>query len=564
MSQATLNLSQTHARPSSLDMFGVLAAIGITIGYAPLLTEHFKDLWGNEQYQYFPFVIVAVGALIWSRWKTAIVVEDSRLPLWLTSCFAASAAVLLAAAVLFWSGWLAAISLIMLLGAILTIVGRHRWVTNFWGIWMLLWLLIPLPLSLGPRLIRMLQKNSSWLSSQMLDLVGIKHVMTGNVLEVPGQQFFVDEACSGIVSFMAIIAAGAIYAVWKNRRLLHVVLLLLTGVGWAFLLNVSRISIIAYSFDRFGWDLSKGTVHDILGLVLFSLSFVALVSTDMLLEFLLTPIVLKQFADGVEKQNPFIGIFNKCTEFGNPYAPPTGETRPPSVQSNPLWPEFSSRRNIITGMAVLFGLLGVLQIGLIFFTTDPSKPVVARAASIDREFLPAQIGAWRLQDHDYVERDVANEELSDHSHTFTYKNSDTNEELIFSLDYAYTGGWHDLCICYSMTGWEIGERRIHEGTNVMPFVDVEMVHESGGNGYLVFGAFDATGSYISPPGNLITWRPWSALRRRTLRTISPQLLQVQALVTTSSKMSEERRRSVRDLYFQCVEICRNHFESSNR
>ena len=88
--------------------------------------------------------------------------------------------------------------------------------------------------------------------------------MSGTVLQLQGRDFFVDEACSGIVSVMSVIAVGAIWVVWTNRTLLHAVLLLMLGVMWAVLMNVARITAIAIAHDRWQYDLSTGWQHDAL------------------------------------------------------------------------------------------------------------------------------------------------------------------------------------------------------------------------------------------------------------------------------------------------------------
>ncbi|MCA9215100.1 MAG: exosortase U [Planctomycetales bacterium] len=559
-------MSTIDTRPSAKSAEGlrtplmILAACAV-VGYVPLLFVHFKDLWGNEQYQYFPFVIGAVIALVATRWKTGFTVERSGLPEWLPRVFVVTAAIVLVSAVVFWSGWLAAISLILLLGSLLCLCGQERWITNFWGIWLLLWLLIPLPLSLGPKLIRSLQAASSQLSSAMLDVLGIRHLMTGNVLEVPTKQFFVDEACSGIVSFMAIIAAGAIYLVWKNRPLVHSVLLLLLGVGWAFLLNVSRITIIAFAYERYDWDWSEGTPHTILGLVLFTLTFVALVSTDVLLEFLLKPVEVQQFA-GDAKVNVLIRMFNGIAGFATPYgAVLTDDDQPqakPAPSNAPAIPDIGVSGKT-WALAGLFATLGIVQIALMLLATDPNAQVVEHAMKIGKKSVPLAVGPWEFVGHEYVSRDVGNEELSDHSHVFTYKHSQTQLPITISLDFAYTGGWHDLCICYTGAGWEVGERQTKQHGD-FKYIETNMDNEMSQHAFLAFGAFDATGSYVTPPSSLIRWRPWSALRRRTLRTISPRLLQVQVFVAGNEQVSAEDKETIRQLFYDCVEVFRSHFE----
>ena len=61
----------------------MVLAIVVLLAYLPMMVEHFKVLWELEQYQYFPFIIGAVGWLGWSRWQEASLAEDKSLPWYL-------------------------------------------------------------------------------------------------------------------------------------------------------------------------------------------------------------------------------------------------------------------------------------------------------------------------------------------------------------------------------------------------------------------------------------------------------------------------------------------------
>ena len=56
------------------------------------------------------------------------------------------------------------------IGVVFLWISRKRPVSNLWGIWCLLFLLIPLPFGFGDDLILGLQSLSSTISSQLLDL----------------------------------------------------------------------------------------------------------------------------------------------------------------------------------------------------------------------------------------------------------------------------------------------------------------------------------------------------------------------------------------------------------
>ena len=188
------------------------------------------------------------------------------------------------------SPWLAMISLIVLVAAWFLRISENRQITNLWGIWLLLWLVVPPPRSLDQTLITRLQFVSSQLSSYVLDSLNIDHLMDGNTLSLNSKQLFVDEACSGIISMLSIAACAVIFCVVKNRTPLHMLLLALASIVWATLINVIRISLIAFALEKWGIDWSAGTPHEMLSLVLFLFAFLALICSDQILIACLQPI----------------------------------------------------------------------------------------------------------------------------------------------------------------------------------------------------------------------------------------------------------------------------------
>ena len=289
-------------------IYGLLACIAAA--FAPLMYYHLLGLWAEEYYQYYPFVIAAVAWFMWERWSHAEPTEDSRALRVLFFSLITFGLVLLGFATLIWSPWLASFAFVVVMGAIaVQIYRQHGRITNQFGIWCLLWLLVPIPLQFDYRFVVRLQRISSRLSGQVLDIMRIDHLMDGTVLQLPDKQFFVDEACSGIVSVMSVIASGAIFVVWRNRTLLHALAVLAIGIMWAVVMNIGRITVIAVAHAWWDIDLSVGWQHDVLGLVLFSMTFVALVSTDSLLSFLGDPIG-KPIADREAPANSLVTAWN--------------------------------------------------------------------------------------------------------------------------------------------------------------------------------------------------------------------------------------------------------------
>ena len=324
---STKHLSKKWAGPN----WGI-AALCLAVAFAPMLWHHFAWIWQRPEYQYFPFVLAAFAGMLFIRLRDAsphAAPRDRRVAV---GAIAILAAIVLAAAVVMWSPWFAVVAAICMTASIFVHLHSRLQVRNLFGIWLFLWLLLPPPLNLDRNLIQYLQSLSSRLSSAVLDLLGINHVMLGNVLESASKQFFVDEACSGIVSVMSILAAGTIYAVYRNRSLWHLCWLLTLGVGMAVVMNLARIVVIAVAYEWWQWDLTTGTPHEILGLVLFLCTFGSLVCLDELLATMFGRI---EVFETTEEKSRLVSIFNRRIAAAAS-EPPVTET--PSSSNRPSIP----------------------------------------------------------------------------------------------------------------------------------------------------------------------------------------------------------------------------------
>ncbi len=484
MSTNTAQIDRTVAESAAwLPMLlWTIALAAILLAYAPLLMEFAGWQWTKPHYQFFPFVIAAFVGLLGHRWSVAPArnLQGRR---WPTVGFVVASWLTLVAAVVLYSPMLSAVSLLLLCGGLCSELARHRSIRYLWGIWMLLWLTIPLPLGTDYRLIAFLQLFSSQLSSSALDVLGVLHLMEGNTLLLPEKQLFVDEACSGIVSILSVVSCAAIFGVWKNRAPLHVALLVVIGICWATMLNVLRITTIAYTLDQHGLDWSAGAAHETLGLVLLLLAFGALVATDLLLVALLTEVRIawtestghelvigRWIARAWDGANDFgapkstgpVAAANQCV------ASPLGSAR--LFIGNPTVP-------VVLGIA--FATLAMVQTfyrlpDKIAATELRSDPNVQRALRIDSSTLPATLAGSLLKEH-YIEHRESQHIMGEYSVIFKYADRSGATSLV-SCDFAYPGGWHELAVCYRGLGWELISRRI-----VVPLDDVVDEANDGAN-----------------------------------------------------------------------------------
>ena len=530
---------------STTAIYGVLGCIALA--FAPLMYYHFLGLWAEEYYQYFPFVIASVAWFMWERWDTAEPVEPSPLMRFVFWFFLSVGLLAISFATLIWSPWVASFAFVLVLGALaLEVSRRHGRITNQFGIWCLLWLLVPIPLQFDQRFVVMLQGISARLSGQVLDILRIDHLMTGTVLNLPDKQFFVDEACSGIISVMSVIASGAIFVVWRNRTLFHSLAVLAAGVMWAVVMNIGRITVIAITHAWWDIDLSTGWQHDVLGLALFSLTFIALVSTDSLLSFLSDPIG-KPIADREAPSNGLVKTWNWFVTLYDPNRSLVDENVESSKTTKEPW-----SLGFIYGISGLCLVIAGLQLFVLSRGYRDSETPVQMAKAIDTDLLPDAVGDWDKTAFEAIERESGNE-FGNFSKQFKYTHRETGVTATLSLDFPYRGGWHELSVCYRNFGWPLKQRTVTDRplgdtSENWKVITAEYEKEDGQTGYLAFSGTNGSAELLEPPSAMVLWRPWFRLRRRLLHRISPRFFQFQAWVNADTTIPQETKDDVMELF----------------
>ncbi len=531
-----------------------LAIFGaILLAHAPLLFVHFQQLWSRPHYQFFPMVLLAFLFLVWTQLSDHHGRPAGRRSLLWGRLLLCASCGLLALGVARISPNIATISFVLAVAGMFLELGIPAW-----GPWCLLWLLIRIPYGQDLALIQWMQQATTRLSSTALEALKIQHLLNGNVLEFPTQKLFVEEACSGVVSLMAVVACAAILAVWARRSLLHGLLLCLSGIFWAGAMNVVRVVAIAVALDQFQVNLLEGWRHDALGLVIFAVNLIALYSTDRLLLFLLSGIRMNPMASywPYVEDNPFVHAWN-CV--GDPPPPagldgdddevlrgyaPSSAAAPQSQRPTPtLVPEM--------GLAVAFVALGAVQAVAGIGPFAPQPTISAAALSLSAESVPQSLAGWELVDFETQERDSFSA-FGEHSRIWTFqKRLDERTVLTrLSLDFAFPE-WHGLTACYQGIGWTIDSSRRHESDEVgPPIVEAALSKPNREYALLLFDLFDAEGRpYEAPTGILLHPKLRRLLDGDSTPWSLPTYYQAQALsAQLDTPVSEGIREEIRLLF----------------
>ena len=525
-------------------MLGGLAAL-------PLLGRYFSRLWDEQHYQYFPILLGVMVALGWSRWNEA---PPSTEPLRqrLAWCIGATALLVLTVAILYQVPILAMVASALGLAVFGLVLASVRKVENLFGIWCLVLLLIRPPWGYDEKLMGWLQSLSTIVSSRLLDLCNCFHLTEGNVLRFPGQTFFVDEACSGVISLRTLLAATAVIVVLRNRPLVHAVLLIGAGLFWAGVMNVIRIGLIAVAHLKLGVDLSEGWQHEVTGLVVFFVAAVGVLSTDSLLRFLLEPLGVGAWYQG----NRWGRWWNKMASWGDLSL----NQRDFERDAPPPSPKSSRWSSCLGWSAVgLLGALVVLQASVYFIGRQDS--VVMRTAELDpakvlsRDVFVPEDEAWKVVDFEVKSRS-SRSVWGENSLVWTLDYNGLR--VLMSVDY-YFRKWHELTVCYRAAGWQLDSRIVQSRALNSDWQTVEgRCHRvaSRERGLMLFDLFRITGEVLEPVESLLAadWKERFSPRNLALfkghfsEGAYHDVVQVQAFVVSGDDLDPSVLEEIRLQY----------------
>ncbi len=562
---------------SSGEKYALLVIFLISL---PLAVIQLVRLWGIAHYQFFPFVLAASAFIIWTRWNNEpdeqpsdVVLATEQLSAWGligSSLLLWSGVLLLAASYVVFSPWLGYIAALLCWGGILwRLVGDKFYrIASAWG---LLWILVRPPLKIDLWLIQWLQQNTAGLSSFTLDWLGIAHFRQGVVIELPSRVLFVEEACSGVQSLFSFLALAAIIAVWNQRSLLFTVILVLASVLGAAAMNVARIVLITWGEASGNYDFLKEPDHTYLGLGIFLVAFLWMISCDQLLRFFLGPIPLSaaeqshlnsarepKFLKLVFKWNRWV-VGSRSIDAGIMRLPKKKEQEREPL---PTWLKKTETAGIIAAsfVAVVFSGGGWLASSLssdhkqsAVSTQNPAEELKQKIGELHQNSLPPELLGWKQKSFETKKRAI-NAEFGELSKQWVYESE--FGLVLLSVDSKYKG-WHDLRLCYTNTGWTVIESEVErKDPDLLETMTVQLIKPGRNLGFLLFEAFDKSGQTVAAPNqgsniNSVTGRfsfPWQDILDDT-----PDVFQIQVVVFTETPLMPDDRGQLKKWYFAARE-----------
>ncbi|WP_417748825.1 exosortase U [Rosistilla oblonga] len=477
------------SNPHSKSWRGTAIVIAILVFAFPI--GNFSSyLWNREHYRFFPLIVAAISYFFWASRPIELSMPRGWNRVLSLAVGGGAVAALLLSPIL-GPAWLSGVAIFLsLLAGSFWVQGNNRY--SLVAAAMLFLLILPPPLSLDVQLIQQLQRFASLASSELLDFIGVSHLMRGNLTVLPEHTFFVEEACAGVHSLFSLAAATGVLCVLTRRSLLVSVGLLGVSVFWALVTNVVRIVAVVFAWDAWQIDLLTGWKHELLGLVVFAFAIGMCWSTASLVTFFISPVK----ADFIDRQSTtvFHKIWNRFAASGN-----KSQFNKPQLQA--------ASAGSISPLVRWSGLCGgiVLAMFLVGANTAGSAMQSARLANghaVDRlhELLDsnfwARVGEGKLEEIDIDDYTVTEREFMSawgkHSRSWTASAPHWSGRL--SIDYLWQVQ-HDLSVCYRGIGWtmeEITQRPGLDDSN-WPLTILSMKRTGGIEGVVLYSALDTDG-----------------------------------------------------------------------
>jgi exosortase len=460
--------------------------------------------------------------------------------------------VLLVIGVVFITPWFAAVGALLALLATGLALGGWKLVRSALPGWAFLWLVIPPPRRYDFVLIAKLQNLVSHWGSQALDLLGVNHVMDGNVVRLAGRELFIDQACSGVYSLFTLLIGTLFYVLWVRTSVVRAVVLAAAAVVWVLFGNVMRIVVVTVLSARFGIDAATGWKHEALGMLMFAVMLGLVLSTDELVTFVGSVLRRVRGRLAGEHLRPAArqDVAAKRRELdlwsngGRKRTPPTREASATAIDSPPPAPVEASAPLEKTRLVKLSGTwLGSWAVAAAFGVLVPPQLMMPGVrwkevllsgdvyeklfAPLGAESMPARVGAYQRVDFKTDRRDWDNS-WGEFSRMWLYRGPARIASL--SLDYHFID-WHELTICYKGRGWEMISRRSEPAPRLAEaggtaksapgggdVIVAEFTNAEGRYGFLVYGMYDRKGRPLDPPESKTTAKLLGERLQSWLRT----------------------------------------------
>jgi len=163
-------------------------------------------------------------------------------------------------------------SVVIALAGITVYEFGFRQLLRWWLPFALICLSIPLPELITQTLALPLQFKASRMGAALLEMRSVPVRLAGNVIQLPGRELFVTEACSGLRSLTALLSMSVLLGALVLKKPVTRMALLLFAVPVAIVVNGIRVFLTGYLVYYVSPAYGEGFMHVTEGWLLFLVS----------------------------------------------------------------------------------------------------------------------------------------------------------------------------------------------------------------------------------------------------------------------------------------------------
>jgi len=251
-----------------------LVLLGLTIGavFFPTLKSLVEAWWFSDDYSHGFLIIPISGYVLWQKREELMRAKSKSS--WLF--FPAILLTLFLYVLAHYAGVLTLAPLAMILFLSVTVCflyGLSVFRICLFALFLLLFM-IPVPTQVYSSLTIPLQLYVTKATVIISQGIGVPILREGNVLFLPEHTLQVVEACSGLRSIMTLLTLGTIISYFFLKSFILRVVLSLSAIPIAIMINIVRVMLMVIAFYYFDFDLAQGALHTAFGATIFVLAVV--------------------------------------------------------------------------------------------------------------------------------------------------------------------------------------------------------------------------------------------------------------------------------------------------
>lgn len=264
----------------SIDYFRLLMLLPILIMAALTVYGLAQEVWAQEAASYGPLVAVTCGAMLLLRLRERLQGRPSG---WLALLLAMVSAMLFA---------LGYSMQILLFQVIAVVIGLAAWILGSYGgntllrcllPLLLLLFVAPLPAGLVAALTMPMKILISYLTEELLFVLGYPIARDGVMLQIGQYQLLVADACAGLQTLFSLEALGLLYVnIVSSTSFMRNLLMSVLIVPVSIIANLLRVIALVLITYYWGDAAGQGFLHDFAGIFLFVVALLLIIFVDYL------------------------------------------------------------------------------------------------------------------------------------------------------------------------------------------------------------------------------------------------------------------------------------------